>query len=42
MYSVNKKSHCEMAQVKKMPLDYFARNDHAYVYSITWAVIHYN
>jgi len=23
----NKKSHSEMAQVLKMPLDYFARND---------------
>jgi hypothetical protein len=32
-----------MAQVKKMPLDYFARNDHAFVYSIIiiYASIHY-
>jgi hypothetical protein len=37
----NKKSHSEMAQVLKMPLDYFARNDHAFVYSIIYASIHY-
>jgi hypothetical protein len=37
----NKKSHSEMEQVKKMPLDYFARNDHAFVYSIIYASIHY-
>ena len=32
-----------MVQVKKMPLDYFARNDHAFafVYNIIQAIIHY-
>ena len=30
-----------MEQVKKMPMDYFARNDHAFVYSIIYSSIHY-
>ena len=30
-----------MAQGKKCRLDYFARNDHAFVYSIIRAIIHY-
>jgi len=31
-----------MAQVQKMPLDYFARNDNAHIYSIIYSSIHYN